>query len=152
MMFIQRFLSLLTVMAMLPFLCFAATKSTESSDPNFAPGQEWSIKSTSPTTAKVVIGRVEKWGGRVAVHVSIVDIPVPSGLPGAGGMTQIEHIPFDKVALLASTDRLLAVHVSLSPNFEIGYKQWQEAKGGIFTISVPSAISLMFQSVNRVRG
>ncbi len=44
--------------------------------PDFAPGQEWSIKSTSPTTAKVVIGRVEAWQNTVCVSVSIVDVPI----------------------------------------------------------------------------
>ncbi|MEI9997498.1 MAG: hypothetical protein WDM91_23085 [Rhizomicrobium sp.] len=120
--------------------------------PDFAPGQEWSIKSASPTTAKVIIGRVEPWRDRVSVNVSIVDIPIPQGNPGAGGVTQIAHIPFDKTALAASVDRLIATGVSPAPSFESGYKQWQDAKGGIFTISVEKAIELMFQTINRRQG
>lgn len=120
--------------------------------PNFAPGQEWSIKSALPTTAKIIVGRVEPWGNKVCVNVSIVDIPIPQGDPGAGGVTQIAHIPFDKTALTASVDRLIATGVSPTPSFESGYKQWQDAKGGIFTISVEKAIELMFQTINRRQG
>ena len=117
--------------------------------PDFAPGQEWSIKSTSPTTAKIIIGRVERWGDKLCVNVSIVDIPIPQGMRGAGGVTEIAHIPFDKAALTASVDKLFAIGVAPSSNFESGYKQWQDAKGGIFTISVEKAIELMFQTINR---
>src|SRR5215469_11503010 len=91
---------------------------------DFAPGQEWSIKSASPTTAKVIIGRVGSWRDRVCVSVSVVDIPIPQGMPGAGGVTQIAHIPFDKSALAASVDRLVATGVWPAPNFGSGYKQW----------------------------
>lgn len=119
---------------------------------NFSVGQEWSVKSASPTTAKIIVGGVEAWRDTVSVNVSIVDIPIPQGMPGAGGVTQIAHIPFDKTALAASVDRLLATGVSPDPRFESGYKQWQDAKGGIFTISVEKAIEIMFQTVNQRRG
>lgn len=144
-------LSLLGMTALI--VAFAVRAETASAPmPDFAPGQEWSIKSTSPTTAKVIIGRVEQWRDRVSVNVSIVDIPIPQGDPGAGGVTQIAHIPFDKIALAASVDQLLATGVSPAASFESGYKQWQDAKGGIFTISVEKAIELMFQTVNRRQG
>ena len=120
--------------------------------PDFATGQEWSIKSTAPTTAKVIIGRVEAWHDSVAISVSIVDVPIPQGNPGAGGVTQIAHAPFDKAALAASVDQLVATGVSAAPAFESGYKQWQDAKGGVFTISVEKAIEIVFQSINQRQG
>jgi hypothetical protein len=120
--------------------------------PDLAPGQEWSIKSVSPTTAKVVIGRVEPWRDTTCVSVSIVDIPIPQGESGAGGATQIGHAPFESSALAASVDRLLATGISPAPAFESGYKQWHDAKGGIFTISVEKAIEAMFQTINRRQG
>lgn len=120
--------------------------------PKFSPGQEWSVKSASSTTAKVIIGRVEPWGNTVSVSVSIVDIPIPQGLSGTGGVTQIAHVPFDKAALAASVDRLLATGISPAPSFESGYKQWRDAKGGIYAISVEKAIEIMFQTINRRQG
>src|SRR5450432_4861642 len=79
--------------------------------PEFAVGQEWSIKSASPTTAKAVIDRLEPWHEKVVAHVSIVDLPIPQGLPGAGGTTVIGHMPFERSAFAASVDRLLAINV-----------------------------------------
>jgi hypothetical protein len=123
--------------------------ATSAATPQFVPGQEWSNKSALPTTAKVIIGRVEPFGDRVCISVSIVDIPIPPGAPGAGGVTQIAHIPFDESVLAASVDQLFATGVSPAASFKIGYKQWKDAKGGIFTISVEKAIRTMFQTVNR---
>ncbi|MES5484928.1 hypothetical protein QMZ05_19395 [Bradyrhizobium sp. INPA03-11B] len=117
--------------------------------PTFAPGQEWSIKSSSTTTAKLIIGRIEPWSGRVVVEVTLVDVPIPQHLPGAGGTTIIGHMPFDDVALMESVDRLLAVNVSTASNFESGSRQWREAKGGVFTVSVEKAIEIIFQEIKR---
>ncbi len=121
--------------------------------PGFAPGQVWSIKSASTTTTKVIIGRVESWNGKVAVHVSIIDIPIPQGAPGAGGITRIDHMPFDKSALAASVSQLLATGVSPAPNFENGYEQWRSDKrAGIYTVGVLQAVEMMFEALSRGRG
>lgn len=119
---------------------------------DFAPGQEWSIRSTSLSTAKIVVGHVVPWGDAVCVNVSVVNVPIPQGMQGAGGVTEIGHLPFDKTALTASVDRLLATGVSPPPNFDDGYKQWQDAHGGVFTISVEEAIQIVFQAINQRRG
>ena len=60
-------------------------------------------------------------------------------------------MPFDATVLAASVDQLLATGVSPAPSFEsAGYKQWQSAKGGIFTVSVSKAIDLTFEAIDRV--
>lgn len=117
--------------------------------PEFAVGQEWSIKSASPTTAKAVIDRLEPWHEKVVVHVSIVDLPIPQGLPGAGGTTVIGHMPFERSAFAASVDRLLAINVPPPSSFEGGYKHWQDANGGIFSVSVEKAIEFALQTIGR---
>jgi hypothetical protein len=119
--------------------------------PAFAAGQIWSIKSTSPTTAKVVIDRIEPWREKVAVHVSLIDVPIPQGAPRAGGTTVISHMPFEESALAASVDRLLGTGASPPSSFESGYKDWQNAAGGIFTISVEKAMEFTFQAITRWR-
>jgi hypothetical protein len=58
-------------------------------------------------------------------------------------------MPFDKTALAGSVDKLLATGVSPDPGFENGYKQWRDAKGGIFTISVEKVINLVFQTMRQ---
>jgi hypothetical protein len=115
----------------------------------FASGQIWSIKAVPPTSAKVVIGRVESFNGSIVVHVSIVDVPVPSGLPNAGGTMTIGHMPFDQAALAASVDQLVGVKAATAPDFEGGYQNWQAAKGGIFTVSVPQALEFAFDALKK---
>jgi hypothetical protein len=143
---------LLPALAIVSVAFSAHAQTASAPTPDLAAGQEWSIKSASPTTAKVIIGRVEPWRDKVSVSVSIVDIPIPQGNPDAGGVTQIAHVPFVKSALAASVDRLLATGVSPAPLFESGYKQWHDAKGGIYTIGAEKAIEIMFQTINRRQG
>jgi len=144
---------LLSHLAMLALVvvCAACAVPANATMPDFAVGQIWSIKSASPTTAKVVIGRIEEWGhGETAIHVSIIDIPIPQGAPGAGGVTRIDHVPFDKSALTASVDQLLTTGAPPAPGFEGGYDQWHSDKrAGVFTVSVSKAIDLLFESAGR---
>ena len=148
----QKLLSFLAA-TMLVAAFVAHAQSANPVTPELVVGQMWSIKSASHTTAKIIIGRIEPWNGKVAVHVSIVDIPIPRGMHGAGGVTRIDHVPFEKAALAASVDKLLENDMSTAPDFESGYQQWHSDKrAGIYTISVSQAIELMFESLNRDRG
>ena len=144
----QIFLPLLAI-ATLSMVAVQA-ETAEAPRTSFAQGQMWSIKSVPTTTARVIIGRIEPWRDKVAVHVSLIDVPIPPSAPGAGGTTIINHMPFDATVLAASVDQLLATGVSPAPSFESGYKQWQSAKGGIFTVSVSKAIDLTFEAIDRV--
>jgi hypothetical protein len=126
--------------------------AAQSPAPAFAPGQIWSIKSMLPTTAKVVINRVETWEHQVVVHVSIIDVPIPRNMPSAGRTTDIGHMPFQQSALAASVDRLLATGALPASCYESGYKEWQDAKGGVFTINVEQAIKVVFQALSRRQG
>ncbi len=125
-----------------------ATISAAQSERDFAEGQEWSIKSSPPTTAKIVIGRIEPWKDKIAVHVSIIDIQKSASEPGLNRLTRIDHIPFEKSALAASVDKLLLTGVASPPNFETGYKQWKENSGGIFMISVTQALDIRRKTLN----
>lgn len=109
--------------------------------PDLAVGQEWLIKSTHPGTAKVIIGRIEPWRDKVAVHVSIVDLPAPQEA-GALRISQIAHAPFEKSALAASLNKLIATGVPPAENFDSGYQQWKENKGGIYTVPIAQALGL----------
>jgi hypothetical protein len=118
----------------------------------FAPGQVWSVKSAQPTSVKAVIGRVEPFnGGGMVIHVSLIDVPIPAGLPNAGGTTAIGHMPFDQAAFSASVGRLVGANAATDPAFESGYAQWRAAQGGVFTISIPQALEFAFQAIKRGR-
>jgi hypothetical protein len=112
-----------------------------SSVPDFAEGQEWLIKSIPAGSAKAIIGRIEPWRDKIAIHISIVDIPAPRE---AGGLriSQIAHAPIEKSAFAASVDRLVATGVAPSREFEAGYKQWKEHSGGIYTVRVAQVLEL----------
>jgi len=112
-----------------------------------AEGQEWSIKSLSPTTAKVVIDRIEPWKNQTVIHISIVDISMSSSQPGNPVM-RIDHIPFEKTALKASVDKLLSIGVAPPLNFETGYRQWKENNGGIYTIPVMQVLATILGAHN----
>ena len=142
---------LLAVFAAIALLGLPSTDARNAADamPGFAPGQLWSLKSTPPTTAKIVVGRIEDRNGRIVVHVSIVDVPVPKTIPAPNGTMIIAHLPFDRSALAGSVDRLLATKAKPAPDFESGYGNWKNAQGGVFTISVPQAIDFVIKSMER---
>jgi hypothetical protein len=142
-------LFLLATMMLLAANFAVDAQTANPAKPEFVPGQMWSIKSATPTTAKVIVGRVEDWNGKTAVHVSVMDVPIPAGAPGAGGTIGIGHMPFDESALAESVDKLLETGVSPGPNFEAGYNQWQSAKGGIYTVSVSAAVATVFQALGQ---
>ena len=145
---VPGFLSLFLAMSLIAAVSGCAATAVEPK-PGFAPGQMWSINSAQPTTTKVVVGRVEPLNGKVAVHVSLIDVPVPSGARNAGALTMVGHMPFEQSALAASVDQLLATGMSPPSGFEAGYREWQANKGGIFTISVAKAVDIMFDTLKR---
>ena len=139
-------LSFLTT-ALLSVAMAAFGQTSGSQSRALAPGQMWSIKSASPTTTKVIIGRVEDFNGRIAVHVALLDVPVPAGAPGGGGTIRVGHMPFEQSALAASLNELISTGVSPGPNFESGYAQWQSARGGIYSIGVSEAVATLFEAL-----
>lgn len=124
------------------FGCFCAVSifGGSTTDAGFAVGQEWSIKSSTQSTAKVIIGRIEPWRDKTAVHVSIVDIPV-SQETDALRISEIAHMPIEESALVASVDKLITTGVPPARDFDSGYKQWKEHNGGIFTVPIAEAMA-----------
>jgi hypothetical protein len=120
--------------------CAASLVGGSTAGSGFAVGQEWSIKSSTQSTAKVIIGRIEPWGDKTAVHVSIVDIPI-SQETDALRISEIAHMPFEESALVASVDKLIATGVPPARDFDSGYKQWKEHHGGIFTVPIAEAMA-----------
>ena len=113
-------------------LALAPARSWATDAPQFAVGQEWTVKN-SPI--HIVIGRVEQVGKITVVSVSLFQIPCPTGF----GCTIIgaAHMPFEELALANSVDTLVSTNGQTAPEFEAGYENWKEAHGGAFTISVP---------------
>jgi hypothetical protein len=135
----------LAAVALAAALVVAPARPLTAAEPPFEPGQLWSLKATSPI--KVIIGKVEPWRDGVAVHVSLIDVPIPPGLPDAGGVTAIDHVPFDQAALAQSVDRLLASDADPAEDFVVGYGLWQAAQGEVYRVPVLRAVELIFEAL-----
>ncbi len=134
------------IAALAASLVVAGTPSWAAPAPEIAAGQEWSVKADPTSAIKVVIGRIEPWGAKMAVHVSLLNVPVPPC--GSRPLTMtVGHMPFDRDALARSVDALLDSNVAPAKDFEAGYQQWKSARGGIFSISVSDAASLVAKQV-----
>jgi hypothetical protein len=110
-------------------------------NPQFAVGQEWSLRSARPSSIKIVIGLIEPWNDKVAIHVSVVGIPRLQAA-GTSSFSTIAHLPIERSALAASVDKLLATHVLPAQSFDAGYNEWKEKRGGIYTIPVAQVLGL----------
>jgi hypothetical protein len=100
----------------------------------------------------VIIGVVEPWNGKIAVHVRVIDIPAPTGTRPNGELVNIDHVPFEEGALVASVDRLIATGASVTNEFKHGYDIWRrDRNAGIFEISVSRAIVIMIEKIRRAK-
>lgn len=114
---------------------------------DLAPGQVWTLRDEKASPVRVVVVRIEPFGTGTAVRVSLLDVPIPAGLPGAGGLTRIGHMPFTTDALMASLGRLVATDGVPAATFDAGYRDWQANQGGVFTITVDAAIVVAFGTI-----
>jgi hypothetical protein len=109
----------------------------------FKVGQRWTVKDSD---MKVVIGRIEPFGkDKTAIHVSVFGVPCP---PKMGCETaNVAHAPFDLDAFAQSVDQMIDEDEEPDPGFDSGYAQWQQDKGGLFTIPVSLLPTLLFKAI-----
>jgi hypothetical protein len=108
--------------------------------PELEVGQMWTVKDAASSDTRLIIGRIEADGA--IISVSLIDV---RGAGSTKHFNTIGHMPFARSAVQSSVDRLVRGDAKPAADFEAGYKQWKEAKGGIFTISVAEAIKLVLQ-------
>ena len=87
----------------------------------------------------------EESGSRV---ISVSGLKMKNRHSKGGFSSTIAHMPFSEGAISKSVLKLAKDNAAL-PNFEEGYKEWRQAKGGIFTITVAEAIDAMEQVLNQ---
>ena len=111
--------------------------------PSFQPGQMWTVKDSG---IRIVVGRIDPFtDGKIAVSVSVFDVPCPPSMGCA--TTVVAHAPFDGETLAKSVDRLIGTDAKTAPEFEHGYANWQQARGGIFTVPVSQLPDLLFKAM-----
>ncbi|MBI1359384.1 MAG: hypothetical protein GC155_03775 [Alphaproteobacteria bacterium] len=137
-----------TTPALITGLMLALSMPAVAQTPRLAVGQVWTFKDAPSKESRVVIRKLEKIDGEDVVHLSVHGVPfVRAGNGLIGGV--IGHEPFEQQAFLASIDKLTAEPRPADPLFAEGYKQWHDAHGGVYTISVAQSIELMRQTVQK---
>jgi len=106
----------------------------------FAPGQVWTLSDPAFSQARLIVDKVETWNNQPIVHVSITNIQTPAAAGQSPGFTTVQHMPFTQEALRASVGTLVQAEGQPFDGFQGGYQQWQDAKGGVFTIPVGQAL------------
>jgi hypothetical protein len=116
------------------------------SDPKFQAGQVWTYQ-TRPgelgsTLTILQIDRTAELG--VIVHVRVDGLKVLN--PRGEIVPSVEHMPFTRDALLMSVLGLLR-STDKRPTMQ-GYDRWRAYCGGVYTIPVADAISVMERTFN----
>lgn len=122
------------------------TIETNILDAEFKPGQVWAYRNrpgeSASTLTVLQVDRTEKLGTIIHVRVDGLQVHNPNGTL----VSSIEHMPFSRDAMLRSTVRLLRTESSI-PTLE-GYENWRSACGGVYTIAVADAVSVMEKTLN----
>jgi hypothetical protein len=111
-------------------------------DDKFKVGQIWNYQ-TRPGEEKstLIILKVEKYDSLgIVIHVAINDLHIKNADSPNGYSTQIGHLPFSKKALENSVTTLLSENNRL-PDFLDGYKEWSDANGGVYSITINEVIN-----------
>ena len=114
-------------------------------------GQAWTIKNAPGEDTQLIIGKIEPYGDKRAVHVSVVGVPVPEGWPTDLDTADISHMPFDYETFTDNVLDLVGENKAVGSGFNDGYATWQDEKGGVFTIPPIKAIDLVVDTVMKQR-
>lgn len=127
----------------------AATSPSASSSP-FRVGQVWGYQ-TRPGEEKstltiVKVETVPELGEVVHISIQGLKLKSPDGKVG----DRIAHMPLTPGALQKSNLKLLREDAPL-PDFQDGYRQWQNAQGGAFDLTVAEAVAGTERVINQSR-
>lgn len=101
-------------------------------------------------SARVIVGRVEPFRGRMIAHVTVRDLDPPGDVEGFGEEAEltISHIPIALEAAAESLSVLITPMGEISQDFEEAYTDWKamadQGQAGIFVESVAEAIYDIF--------
>ncbi len=113
---------------------------------DLAVGQTRACISANPAQKlHVTVGRLVPFGDTTAVSVTLYNTAQGALVP------DVAHLPIDAKVLAASCPAVEAESLPLSPDFEGGFAQWQQANGGVFTISVEQIYGLAETQMTKAR-
>jgi len=120
--------------------------SVAGNKPEFAPNQEWFYHARPQDAGStVVIGLIQDDPklGRI-IHIAVRAVNIRNSRVPGGVMTQVGHLPMSEAVLAASVTQLKGI-VAPPESVSVGVKEWERAKGGVFTISVAQAVDYVEQ-------
>ena len=118
-------------------LIAAATMLMGFAAPAFAPGQVWSYDHRAKDEGSLLkIQKIGKRNGQPVYHVSLIQVSV-NGFP-----IDVHHMPFTKEALTKSV-RTKVADPGGFPEAGPSIEEWNDNKGGVFTIPVKEATELL---------
>lgn len=117
----------------------------QASDIKLKVGQVWTYQGAELEESRLTIGAIQDAPEGRIIHVQIAPIPMKTVGDGhmIGGM--VGHMPFAEEVVLENLLTLEATGVSVDPMFKGGFQQWQDANGGVFTITPSQAVSLVYE-------
>ena len=129
-------------------------KQKETNDSKFKVGQKWSYRARpGEESSYFIIVKIDNDPklGRI-IHISMRGLKIKNPRSPDGLSEVVSHMPFAEEAIEKSEVKLLQEKVDL-PDFEEGYRMWREAfdagRGGIYTITVAEAVTVMESVLNR---
>jgi len=127
----------------------STTASMDAEHGKYQVGQVWAYiarPGEEESTATILkIEKLEKLGD--VIHVSLTGLRIRN-CSGGRGPTFVAHLPILRSALERSTTKRLKSNVPL-PYFADGYKQWQENRGGVYTITLREIVQLIEDTFNQ---
>ena len=120
------------------FFAFGLTLGASAEEP--MTGETYAIQSGNFEGHRVWVGNVERLGPREVVHLSVEGpfLPYKAAdfyIPSFG------HLPVDIEAFRNSGLAVSDAKWSAEKQLEEGYREWNSANGGVFTISISDAVA-----------
>jgi len=97
--------------------------------------------------ARVRIGRIEDNGA--TIHISLWGADIPDTGGAIASPLVAGHLPITADALRASVDRQVDDTPPGDLGFDEGFATWREARGGVFTLTVPEIVNVMLRTVQQ---
>ena len=114
----------------------------------FKAGQRWRYRTRAVEPGStLVVCRVETVAEETVVHISLNDVRVRVSDAPDYFSPVIGHMPVAESALEASVVELVEENAPL-PDFEAGYRQWKNARGGFWTMPVAQCVEAMEVGIN----
>lgn len=113
-------------------------------------GQAWNYQTREGEEGSYVtialVEEHEKFG--TIYHISIEQVSFRNPNSPTGIQSRLPHAPVTSRTLDDSVTTLITDQVNLLPDISIGYGQWRDAKGGVFTIPVKDIVKFIEEVVN----